>query len=39
MKDGTTVTIRPIRPEDEPAMVAFHATLSERSVYLRYFHL
>jgi acetyltransferase len=39
MKDGTQVTIRPIRPEDEPAMVRFHATLSERSVYLRYFHL
>jgi len=39
MKDGTPVTIRPIRPEDEPAMVHFHETLSERSVYLRYFHL
>jgi acetyltransferase len=39
MKDGTAVTIRPIRPEDEPAMVKFHETLSERSVYLRYFHL
>jgi acetyltransferase len=39
MKDGTQVVIRPIRPEDEPLMVKFHATLSERSVYLRYFHL
>jgi acetyltransferase len=39
MKDGTSVTIRPIRPEDEPRMVKFHETLSERSVYLRYFHL
>ena len=39
MKDGSEVLIRPIRPEDEPAMVKFHATLSERSVYLRYFHL
>lgn len=36
-KCGTTVTIRPIRPEDEPLMVQFHKTLSERSVYLRYF--
>jgi acetyltransferase len=36
-KDGTPVTIRPIRPEDEPLMVHFHTTLSERSVYLRYF--
>ncbi len=39
MKDATAVTIRPIRPEDEPAMVRFHETLSERTVYLRYFHL
>jgi acetyltransferase len=39
LKDGTPVAIRPIRPEDEPAMVKFHETLSERSVYLRYFHL
>jgi len=39
MKDGALVIIRPIRPEDEPKMVKFHATLSERSVYLRYFHL
>jgi acetyltransferase len=39
MRDATDVTIRPIRPEDEPAMVGFHETLSERTVYLRYFHL
>jgi len=38
-KDGTAVTIRPIGPEDEPLMVKFHATLSEESVYLRYFHM
>lgn len=37
LKDGIEVTIRPIRPEDEPLMVRFHETLSERSVYLRYF--
>jgi len=37
LRDGSPVTIRPIRPEDEPLMVKFHATLSERSVYLRYF--
>ncbi len=37
MKDGNQVTIRPIRPEDEPAMIDFHKKLSERSVYLRYF--
>jgi len=38
-EDGTEVTIRPIRPEDEPAVARFHATLSESSVYLRYFHM
>jgi len=37
MKDGSQVTMRPIRPEDEPLMVKFHETLSDRSVYLRYF--
>ncbi len=39
MKDGTLLTIRPIRPEDEPLMIQFHKTLSEQSVYFRYFHL
>lgn len=34
---GEEITIRPIRPEDEPAMVRFHETLSERTVYMRYF--
>jgi acetyltransferase len=29
------VTIRPIRPEDEPLMVDFHGRLSESAVYLR----
>lgn len=36
MKDGREVTIRPIRPEDEPLMAEFHSTLSDRTVYLRY---
>jgi acetyltransferase len=39
LRDGSAVTIRPIRPEDEPLLVAFHRTLSEESVYLRYFHM
>ncbi|MBK1989289.1 bifunctional acetate--CoA ligase family protein/GNAT family N-acetyltransferase [Sphaerospermopsis aphanizomenoides BCCUSP55] len=39
LKDSTPITIRPIRPEDEPLMVQFHKTLSEESVYFRYFHL
>jgi len=37
MRDGNQVTIRPIRPEDEPLIVKLHETLSDRSVYLRYF--
>jgi acetyltransferase len=36
MKNGEEVTIRPIRPEDEPKLVGFHQTLSEESVYMRY---
>jgi acetyltransferase len=39
MKDGAKITIRPIRPEDEPAMVKFHGLLSDETVYLRYFHM
>ncbi len=38
LTDGTPVTIRPIRPEDEPLIVDFHEDVSEDSVYLRYFH-
>ena len=37
LKGGIEVTIRPIRAEDEPLMVKFHETLSDRTVYLRYF--
>ncbi|QZZ19334.1 bifunctional acetate--CoA ligase family protein/GNAT family N-acetyltransferase [Leptothermofonsia sichuanensis E412] len=39
LRDNSPVTIRPIRPEDEPLMIQFHKTLSEQSVYFRYFHL
>jgi acetyltransferase len=39
LKNGDPVLIRPIRPEDEPLMVRFHETLSERTVYFRYFHM
>ena len=35
--DGTPVLIRPIRAEDEPLIVEFHSTLSEQTVYRRYF--
>ena len=36
LSDGTVVRIRPIRPDDEPMMVAFHRSLSPDSVYSRY---
>lgn len=35
--DGTHVTIRPTRPEDEPLMITFHQSLSEETIHLRYF--
>lgn len=38
-KRGEDVVIRPIRPEDEPMMVRFHESLSERTVYQRYLQL
>ncbi len=37
-KDGSAFVIRPVRPEDEPEMVKFHGTLSDRTVYMRYMH-
>lgn len=38
LRDGTSVLLRPIRPDDETLLVSFHEKLSEQSVYLRYFH-
>jgi acetyltransferase len=38
LPDGTPVTLRPIRPEDETLLVEFHKALSDESVYRRYFH-
>jgi len=38
LNNGTAVVIRMIRPEDEAAMVRFHRLLSERTVWMRYFH-
>ncbi len=35
--DGGTVHLRPIRPGDADALVAFHGGLSQRTRYLRYF--
>lgn len=39
MKNGMEVTIRPIRPEDEPLLIQFNYNLSQESIYFRYFHL
>jgi acetyltransferase len=36
-RQGTPLTLRPIRPEDEPLMVVFHRELSEQTVRQRYF--
>lgn len=36
LDDGAHVTLRPIRPEDEDLLIAFHSTLSEESVRFRY---
>lgn len=38
LNNGEPVTIRPIRPEDEPLLIKFHQALSDRTVQLRYFH-
>jgi acetyltransferase len=37
-RDGQVFAVRPIRPDDEPLLVAFHGTLSGESVRLRYMH-
>ncbi|MFN3927251.1 MAG: bifunctional acetate--CoA ligase family protein/GNAT family N-acetyltransferase [Pseudanabaenaceae cyanobacterium] len=39
LKNDLHVTIRPIRPEDEPLLVEFHKLLSAESVYMRYAHM
>ncbi len=37
LKDGRSVTLRPIRPEDEPRFIAFHHALSNETIRSRYF--
>lgn len=37
LKNGEPISIRPIMPEDEPLIVAFHRELSENSVRQRFF--
>jgi acyl-CoA synthetase (NDP forming)/GNAT superfamily N-acetyltransferase len=37
LSDGSAAHLRPIRPEDAPAIVDFHSRMSDRTRYLRYF--
>src|SRR5262249_279449 len=37
LRDGTTVTMRAIRPDDTERLRAFHAHLSLETIYLRFF--
>ncbi len=36
-KDGSEIIMRPIKPEDAPLLVEFFNTLSQRTVFLRFF--
>jgi acetyl coenzyme A synthetase (ADP forming)-like protein len=37
LRSGSTLRLRPIRPEDAPALLAFYNRLSRDSLYLRFF--
>lgn len=39
LKDGASLLMRPIRPEDEPMIVEFHAGHSEHTLRMRFFGL
>jgi RimJ/RimL family protein N-acetyltransferase len=39
LPDGTTIFIRPIRPDDAPRLQAMHARLSAESIRLRFLNL
>ena len=36
LRDGTPVTVRPVRPDDGPRLQAAFARLSEQTIYLRF---
>ncbi len=38
LRDGTMVRIRPIRPEDEPSLLALFSSLSPKEIRLRFLH-
>ncbi len=37
LRDGTTAHVRPIRPDDDERLRAFHGSLSPQTVYYRFF--
>lgn len=37
LRDGTSVRLRPIRPDDDAGLVALFGRLSERTIYQRFF--
>ncbi len=39
LRDGREAIIRPIRPEDEPLILALHASLSEQTIRMRFFSM
>jgi acetyltransferase len=39
LRDGREVLVRPIRPEDEPLIVALHAGHSEHTIRMRFFSM
>jgi acetyltransferase len=39
LKDGREAIIRPIRPEDEPLIIALHAAHSEHTIRMRFFSM
>src|SRR5205823_6141080 len=39
LRDGTQVTVRPIRPEDEPLIIDLHGRHSEHTIRMRFFSL
>lgn len=39
LRDGRTATVRPIRPEDEPLIIALHAAHSEHTIRMRFFSM
>lgn len=39
LNDGAEVVVRAIRPEDEPLIIAMHATFSDRTIRMRFFSM